>query len=93
MIQSFADKETERVWKGVISRKIPADIQNRAFQKLRFIHAASLIESLRFPPSNQLHALQGNLKGKWAIRINDQWRICFKFEAGNAYDVEITDYH
>lgn len=93
MILGFADKETEKIWNGTRSSKLPGDIQQRAFQKLRFLHAASILESLRFPPSNRLHPLKGDREGQWVIRINDQWRLCFRWEGGNAHDVKITDYH
>lgn len=93
MIQSFADKETEKIWNGKISKKLPAQIQKRAYQKLRFLHAATEFESLKFPPSNKLHPLERNRKGQWAIWINDQWRICFEWNQGGAAKVEITDYH
>ena len=93
MIQSFADKETKKVWNGLVSKKLPFDIHNRAYQKLRFLHAAKELDSLRFPPSNKLHPLKGDQEGQWAIRINDQWRVCFRWDQGSASDVEISDYH
>ncbi|MSO93732.1 MAG: type II toxin-antitoxin system RelE/ParE family toxin [Rhodospirillales bacterium] len=93
MISSFKCKETERIWAGENSRKFPQDIQDRAFRKLRQIDAALTVEDLRNPPGNRLEALKGNRKGQMSIRINDQWRICFAWRAGDAYDVEIADHH
>ena len=93
MIISFACKETEKIWQGKQSRKFPANIQDRALIKLSWVDAASEAGDLRVPPSNHLEALKGNRKGQMSIRINNQWRICFAFEKGNAYDVEIIDYH
>jgi proteic killer suppression protein len=93
VILSFADKETEKIWEGRQSRKLPASIQDRALMKLRWINAADTPQELRVPPSNHLENLSGNRKGQMSIRINKQWRICFTFENGDAYDVEIVDYH
>ncbi|MFZ6007218.1 MAG: type II toxin-antitoxin system RelE/ParE family toxin [Nitrospirota bacterium] len=93
MIRSFACKETERLFKGMRSRKLPHDIQERAFIKLAQLDAAVIVDDLRLPPSNRLEALSGKRKGQWSIRINNQWRICFRFGADGAYEVEITDYH
>lgn len=93
MIQSFTDKETERLWSTGKSRRLPPAIIQRALMRLLQIHSAVLIDDLRLPPSNQLEALQSNRHGQWSIRINAQWRICFCFEDGNAHDVEIVDYH
>ena len=93
MIVSFGGKETERIWQGQSSRKFPADIQDRALRKLRQLDAARTMEDLRNPPGNRLEALKGNRAGQMSIRINDQWRICFLWKDGDAYDVEITDYH
>ncbi len=93
MIISFACKETEKIWVGVQSRKFPADIQDRALVKLGWIDAANVVQDLRVPPSNHLEALKGNRKGQMSIRINNQWRICFVFENGDAHEVEIVDYH
>lgn len=89
----FACRETETVWNGLRSRKLPADIQNRALDKLRMLHRARTIDDLRNPPSNRLHALGGDRAGQHSISINMQWRICFVWKDGNAHDVEITDYH
>ena len=93
MIISFACKETEKIWQGVQSRKFPAAIQDRALMKLGWIDAANTVQDLRVPPSNNLEVLKGDRKGQMSIRINKQWRICFVFEKGDAYDVEIVDYH
>jgi proteic killer suppression protein len=93
MIRSFRSKETERVWQGRSSRKLPGDIQDRALRKLRQLDAAAIIDDLRNPPSNRLEALKGDRAGQMSIRINDQWRICFRWADGEAIDVEITDYH
>jgi len=93
MIQSWATSETEEIWKGFFVRNWPLDIQRTAKRKLVHIHAAKLIEDLRIPPGNRLEKLSGDRKGYWSIRINDQWRICFKWDNGNAFEVEIVDYH
>ena len=93
MIQSFADKETERLWGGERSRKLPPDIQSRAYDRLRFIDAADTLEDLRSPPSNRLHALSGDRAGQHSVSINAQWRICFVMKGGAAFDVGIVDYH
>ncbi|MEW6565831.1 MAG: type II toxin-antitoxin system RelE/ParE family toxin [Spirochaetota bacterium] len=93
MIQTWANAETEEIWNGFYVRSLPRDIQRIAKRKLIHIHAAKLIEDLKIPPGNRLEKLTGNRKGYWSIRINDQWRICFKWDNGNAFDVEIVDYH
>lgn len=93
MIRSFADRETERVWSGERSRRLPPDIQDTALRKLRLINAAQRLEDLRVPPGNRLEALSGNRRGQHSIRINGQWRICFRWQDGGADDVEICDYH
>jgi proteic killer suppression protein len=93
MIVSFRTAEVLRIWEGHPSRSFPPDIQNVARRKLRMIDAAASINDLRVPPGNRLEALQGERKGQYSIRINDQWRICFEWREGNAYGVEIVDYH
>lgn len=93
MIQSFASAETERFFTQGKSRRMPPDILKRAGMRLTQLHAATAIEDLRMPPSNRLEALSGDRAGHWSIRINDQWRLCFRFADGHAYDVEIVDYH
>jgi proteic killer suppression protein len=93
MIESFASTETERLFATGKSRRLPPDILKRAVMRLTQLDAAAEVDDLRVPPSNRLEALGGDLTGKWSIRINDRWRLCFRFERGNAFDVEIVDYH
>lgn len=93
MIQSFGDKETEKIWNGFRSKKLPNEIQQIARRKLRMINNAQGINDLRIPPSNHLEKLSGNLTGFYSIRINKQWRIVFKWEDNQAFEVEILDYH
>lgn len=93
MIKSFQDKETEKIFNRQISSKLPQDIQRIARKKLVIIDAAASLNDLRTPPGNRLEALKKDRKGQHSIRINDQWRICFKWRDGDAYDAEITDYH
>ena len=93
MIKSFADKETEKVYNQVFSRKLPQSIQRVALRKLIMIDNAGCLEDLRIPPANRLEALQGNRAGQYSIRINDQYRICFEVEGNHFYNVEIVDYH
>jgi len=92
MIRSFADAETEKVFWHRHSRRFQA-FERVAFRKLRQIHRASRIEDLNSPPGNRLEALKGDREGYWSIRVNDQWRICFEWRDGDAYQVEIVDYH
>lgn len=93
MIKSFKDKATATIAGGKVAHKLPQDMQRNALKKLRQLDAAAILDDLRIPPGNRLEALHGDRAGQHSIRINDQWRICFRFEAGNAYDVEIVDYH
>ena len=93
MIKTFADKQTEEFYVTGKSRRLPPDIARRALRKLTALDAAQLVEYLRVPPGNRLHALEGNRAGQHSVSVNDQWRICFRFEDGDAYDVEICDYH
>lgn len=93
MIKSFADRETERVWNGEFSSKLPNEIQKIARRKLRMINNSQTISDLRIPPANRLEKLKGNLKGMHSIRINKQWRIIFKWNVNNAEQVKIEDYH
>ncbi|WP_224961305.1 type II toxin-antitoxin system RelE/ParE family toxin [Geomonas subterranea] len=93
MIISFSDSETEKLFHGRFSRKPPQSIQRAAAVKLAMLHAATLLETLRLPPSNNLEALRGDRQGQHSIRINRQWRICFTWVDGNALEVEIVDYH
>lgn len=93
MIRSFKDKQTEKLFESSKTRGLPADIADRARRKLMSLLAAHQLEDLRVPPSNRLERLKGDRDGQYSIRINDQWRICFRFEDGDAFDVEICDYH
>ena len=93
MIRNFADKDTERLFCEGASRRIPPDVIGRALRKLDMIDSAYRLEDLRVPPGNRLHALKGDREGLWAILINAQWRLCFRFEGEDASDVEICDYH
>lgn len=93
MIKSFKDKETEKVFRRSFSRKLPHDIQRAALRRLTYLHAAEHINDLRSPPANRLEKLSGERDGQYSIRINQQWRICFVWQDGAAYDVEIVDYH
>lgn len=93
MIVSIASKETEAIWLGQRSRKLPADIQGRALAKLAMLDAAVELDDIKNPPGNRLHDLKDKRAGQHSISINMQWRICFVWNDGNAYDVEITDYH
>lgn len=93
MIKSFKSKETDKLFQGRFSSKLPQAIQHAAAIKLEMIHAATVIETLRVPPSNHLEELKGERKGQHSIRINKQWRICFTWKGSDAYDVEIVDYH
>ncbi len=93
MIKSFADSETEKVFGRRFSKKLPGDIQAVALRKLRMLNNAHAINDLRSPPANRLEKLSKDREGQHSIRINDQWRVCFVWNDGDAYDVEITDYH
>jgi proteic killer suppression protein len=93
MIKSFGDKETEKIWHGSYSKKFPTDIQPIARRKLRMINNAQDINDLRVPPGNKLEKLKGNLKDFWSIRINNQWRIIFKWIGNDAFEVQVADYH
>ncbi len=93
MIVSFRDKETERLWKSGKSRRLPTKLHLRAFKKLALLNAAITLDNLNVPPGNQLEALRGNGAGQHSIRINDQYRVCFVWRNGNAFNVEIADYH
>ena len=93
MIKSFEDKESEKIFGRGFSGKLPQNIQYLARRKLVMLDAGYELNDLRVPPGNRLEALKGNRKGQHSIRINDQWRLCFKWKAGDAYDVEIADYH
>ncbi|RPJ46211.1 MAG: type II toxin-antitoxin system RelE/ParE family toxin [Betaproteobacteria bacterium] len=93
MIQSFADSETEQFYATGRARRLPPDIRRRAGMRLTQLNAATRLDDLRLPPSNRLEPLKGDRKGQRSIRINDQWRVCFRFANGDAFDVEIADYH
>lgn len=93
MIKSFGEKETRKIWQGQYSKRLPQDIQQLARRKLRLINNARTLTDLRLPPANRLEPLRGQRAGQHSIRINDQWRICFFWKAGHAFDVEIVDYH
>ena len=93
MIKSFGDTETEKIWNQHCSRRLPVNIQQRALNKLAMINNARDLNDLRIPPANRLEALSGNRAGQHSIRINQQWRICFLWESGDALNVEIVDYH
>ncbi len=93
MIRNFKGKETELVFNRTFSHRLPHDIQSVAFRKLRMLNRAVNLNDLRVPPANRLEVLYGNRKGQHGIRINDQWRICFEWRAGDAFNVEIVDYH
>ena len=93
MIKSFKGKETEKVWTRKFSKKLPEDIQKKARRKLLMLNAASTLEDLKVPPNNRLEKLTGDRKDDYSIRINDQWRVCFKFQNGEAFEVEIVEYH
>jgi len=93
MIQSFGDEETEKIFHQIKSRKLPPEIQKRALIKLLFLEAATTEDDLKHPPSNNFEHLQGNLKGYYPIRINNQWRIQFKIENNGLYEVSIVNYH
>jgi toxin HigB-1 len=93
MIVSFGNSDTERVWNGIRVKKLPVEIQETGRRKLRMINNSVDIRDLRIPPANRLEKLSGDLKDFYSIRINDQWRIIFKWKAGNASEVEIIDYH
>jgi len=93
MIKEFGDKETNLIWEGIRSKKLPYEIQNIARRKMRMINNAQDILDLRIPPANNLEKLKGNLKEYYSIRINKQWRIIFKWKNNDAYDVKIIDYH
>ncbi|WAP70012.1 type II toxin-antitoxin system RelE/ParE family toxin [Jiella pelagia] len=93
MIRNFTDHETQLIWSGRRSRKLPPDIQPAALRKLRMLNQARTLQDLRVPPGNRLEALKGSRKGQHSIRINEQWRICFEWEDGGPGNVGIVDYH
>lgn len=93
MIESFGNAETEKIYSGLRVPKLPGDIQHRARRKLRMINQARIVQDLLVPPGNRLEQLQGDLAGYWSIRVNQQWRIIFRWEDGLKHDVRIIDYH
>ncbi len=93
MIRSFKSKETEKIFNRQLSRKLPQNIQQIALRKLRMLNRATTLQDLRVPPANRLEKLSGDRVGQCSIRINDQWRVCFEWQEGDVYNVEIVDYH
>jgi proteic killer suppression protein len=93
MIKIFANKETQQLFVRGESKRLPSELIKRTIRRLEYVNYATSLNDLRVPPSNRLHALKGDRKGQHSISINEQWRICFRFIDGDAYDVEITDYH
>lgn len=93
VIKSFRDKDTEQIWAGHVSRRLPTDMQRVARRKLRMVDNAQSLVDLRIPPANRLERLTGRRKGQHSIRVNDQWRVCFEWKRGHAYGVEVVDYH
>lgn len=93
MIKSFKNKETEKIWNEKFSKKLPVDIQKRALHKLRMLNIAEVLDDLKVPPKNCLEALKGDRQGQHSIRINDQFRICFRWLDNHSFEVEIVDYH
>lgn len=93
VIRTFRCRETEGIFNLHRSRRLPGDMQQVALRKLRMLNRAQSVEDLRIPPANRLEKLSGNRSGQWSIRVNDQWRICFRWSGGDAFDVEIVDYH
>ena len=93
MIKTFHDKETEQIFGRHFSRRFPPALHRAAWKKLAILDAAEQLDDLRVPPGNRLEKLAGNRTGQYCLRINDQWRICFQWREGHAYDVEIADYH
>jgi len=93
VIKTFADKRTQELYEAGKSKRIPPRVRELALRKLEYLHLATSLNDLKVPPSNRLHKLERDRLGQYSISVNDQWQVCFRFEAGDAYDVEITDYH
>jgi len=93
VIKTWADREAEKVFSNAVSRRLGPGVSRVARRKLKMLHAATSLADLRVPPGNRLEALKGNRKGQHSIRVNDQYRVCFRWRAGDAFDVEIVDYH
>ncbi|WP_071590889.1 type II toxin-antitoxin system RelE/ParE family toxin [Synechococcus sp. PCC 7336] len=92
-METFADRRTQELYATGKAKRFPPDVAKRASRKLEYVDLAARLEDLKNPPGNRLHALEGDRKGQYSIAVNDQWRICFRFVDGDAYDVEICDYH
>lgn len=93
MIESFADKNTQRIWNREFVKRIPKDVQRIAYRRLVVLHRSKDLNDVRVPPGNMIEALSGDRKGQYSIRVNRQWRVCFRWTRGTASDVEIVDYH
>ena len=93
MIKTFADRRTYDLFTYGKAKRFPSDVAKRAARKLEYVNLAVRVDDLKVPPGNRLHALDRDRKGQYSISINDQWRVCFRFEDGDAYDVEVCDYH
>ncbi len=93
MIKTFANRQSRDLFTTGSAKRFPADVAGRAVRKLEYVDLATSLDDLRVPPGNRLHALKGNRQGQHAIAVNDQWRVCFRFVDGDAYDVEVCDYH
>ena len=93
MIKTFADKQTQHLYLTGKARRVPPEVAKRAARKLEQVNAAALVEDLKVPPGNRLHLLEGDRQGQYSISVNDQFRLCFRFADGDAYDVEFCDYH
>lgn len=93
MIKSFADRETEKLFESRRSRAVPEQVRERALAKLMSVEIATNVGELETPPGNRLEKLRGAREGQWSIRVNQQYRVCFRFEGGDAHDVEVVDYH
>jgi len=93
VISTFADRHTKELYETGKSKRFPSEIWKRAMRKLEYLDLATGLDDLRVPPSNRLHQLTRERQGQFSISVNDQWRVCFRFEDGDAYDVELTDYH
>jgi len=93
VIRSFRDRQTEKAFERDRARRLPPNVQRQAHRKLLMVDAAQALDDLRVPPGNRLERLSGDRQGQYSIRVNDQWRVCFRWERGDAYDVEIADYH
>jgi proteic killer suppression protein len=93
VIKTFADRRTKELYETGRAKRFPSDVAKRAARKLEYVDLAKRLDDLRVPPGDRLHALEGDRKGQYSISINDEWRVCFRFEDGDAYEVEVCDYH